>query len=160
MQIQLVDWELLGVCWRIFSISYSLRDKINRKGATCRIPNLTFLNFSSNINSVLCVCVCGGGGKMIIFMIYWNYKTRPLYLGKKFKFYFRSRLWFYSIQTHSQVPNNFSQYFNRFPGLGGSVRLVFGLPNNSYKPITNTAWVCALLCNLQKRVHSTRNHKW
>ena len=27
---------------------------------------------------------------------------------------------------------------------------VVGLPNNSYKPITNTARVRALLCNLQK----------
>jgi hypothetical protein len=25
-----------------------------------------------------------------------------------------------------------------------------GLPNSSYKPITNTAWVRAQLCNLQK----------
>jgi len=29
--------------------------------------------------------------------------------------------------------------------------LVVGLPNNSYKPITNTAWVRARLCKLQKR---------
>jgi hypothetical protein len=28
---------------------------------------------------------------------------------------------------------------------------VVGLPNNSYKPITNTAWVRARLCKLQKR---------
>jgi hypothetical protein len=27
---------------------------------------------------------------------------------------------------------------------------VFGLPSNSYKPITNTAWVRARLCKLQK----------
>jgi hypothetical protein len=27
---------------------------------------------------------------------------------------------------------------------------VVGLPNNSYKPITNTAWVRARLCKLQK----------
>ena len=27
---------------------------------------------------------------------------------------------------------------------------VAGLPNNSYKPITNTAWVRARLCRLQK----------
>jgi hypothetical protein len=27
--------------------------------------------------------------------------------------------------------------------------------NSSYKPITNTAWVRAQLCKLQKRVHST-----
>jgi hypothetical protein len=27
---------------------------------------------------------------------------------------------------------------------------VVGLFNNSYKPITNTAWVCAWLCKLQK----------
>ena len=33
-------------------------------------------------------------------------------------------------------------------------RLKIGLPNNSYRPITNTAWVRAGLCKLQKRVHS------
>ena len=27
---------------------------------------------------------------------------------------------------------------------------VVGLPNNSYKPITNTAWVRARLCKIQK----------
>ena len=31
------------------------------------------------------------------------------------------------------------------------MRLVVGLPNNSYKPITNTAWIHAWLCKLQKR---------
>ena len=36
---------------------------------------------------------------------------------------------------------------------------VVGLPNNSYKPITNTAWVRARLCKLQKRVHLTRSRK-
>jgi hypothetical protein len=34
---------------------------------------------------------------------------------------------------------------------GGSMSYVVGLPNNSYKPITNTAWVRARLCKLQKR---------
>ena len=33
------------------------------------------------------------------------------------------------------------------------------LPNNSYKPITNTVWVHTRLCKLQKRVHSTRSRK-
>jgi hypothetical protein len=28
--------------------------------------------------------------------------------------------------------------------------LVVGIPNNSYKPTTNTAWLRARLCNLQK----------
>jgi len=27
-------------------------------------------------------------------------------------------------------------------------------------PITNTTWVRARLCKLQKRVHSTRSRKW
>jgi len=31
---------------------------------------------------------------------------------------------------------------------------------NSYKPITNMAWVRAQLCKLQKTVHSTRSRKW
>ena len=35
-------------------------------------------------------------------------------------------------------------------GPGGSMSLVVGLPNNSYKPITNTAWVHTRLCKLQK----------
>ena len=33
---------------------------------------------------------------------------------------------------------------------GGSMSQVVGLSNNSYKPITNTAWVRARLCKLQK----------
>ena len=32
---------------------------------------------------------------------------------------------------------------------GGSVSQVVGLPNNSYKTITNMAWVRAPLCKLQ-----------
>ena len=34
--------------------------------------------------------------------------------------------------------------------LGGSMSSVVSLPNNSYKPIINTAWVRARLCKLQK----------
>ena len=33
---------------------------------------------------------------------------------------------------------------------GDSMSYVVGLPNNAYKPITNTAWVRARLCKLQK----------
>jgi hypothetical protein len=33
---------------------------------------------------------------------------------------------------------------------GGSKSKVVGLPNNPYKPITNTAWFHARLCELQK----------
>ena len=36
----------------------------------------------------------------------------------------------------------------KMKGPGGSM---IGLPNNSYKPITNTAWVRARLCKLQKK---------
>jgi hypothetical protein len=35
-------------------------------------------------------------------------------------------------------------------GLSGRDRMVVGLPNNSYTPITNTAWIRARLCKLQK----------
>jgi hypothetical protein len=35
-------------------------------------------------------------------------------------------------------------------GPGGSISLVVGLPNNSWKPITNAAWDRARLCKLQK----------
>ena len=50
------------------------------------------------------------------------------------------------------------QISNKNKGPGGSMSLAVGLPNNSYKPITNTAWVRSRLCKLQKRMHSTR--KW
>jgi hypothetical protein len=46
-----------------------------------------------------------------------------------------------------------------YKGPRGSMSYVVGLPNNSYKPITNTAWVRARLCKLKKRVHSTRSRK-
>ena len=39
---------------------------------------------------------------------------------------------------------------NALKNPGGSMSWVVGLPNNSYKPITNTAWVRARLCKLQK----------
>jgi hypothetical protein len=35
-------------------------------------------------------------------------------------------------------------------GSGGSISKVVGLSNNSYKPITNTAWVRTRFCKLQK----------
>jgi hypothetical protein len=40
---------------------------------------------------------------------------------------------------------------------------VVGLPNNSYKPITNTAWVCARLCKLavaSDKVYQLFAHGW
>ena len=39
---------------------------------------------------------------------------------------------------------------NTTEGPGGSMSQVVGLPNNSYQPITNTTWVRARLCKLQK----------
>ena len=48
---------------------------------------------------------------------------------------------------------------NQYQDPDGSVSQVVGLANNSYKPITNTAWVRTRLCKLQKRVHSTRSRK-
>ena len=40
-------------------------------------------------------------------------------------------------------------YYHRW-GPGGSMSYVVGIPNNSYKPITNTASVRARLCTLQR----------
>jgi len=42
------------------------------------------------------------------------------------------------------------QHIWNIQGPGGSMSYVVGLPDNSYKPITNTAWVRARLCKLQK----------
>ena len=44
-----------------------------------------------------------------------------------------------------------SHHVFRCEGPDGSMSQVVGLPNNSHKPITNTAWVRARLCKLQKR---------
>jgi len=45
-----------------------------------------------------------------------------------------------------------SDYFNSCSGgAGGSMSLVVGLPNNSYKPITNTAWVRTRLLWITKK---------
>ena len=57
-----------------------------------------------------------------------------------------------------------SQIVN-FQGQGpdGSMSQVFGLPipSNSYKPITNTAWVRAWLCKLPTRVYQLLAHgRW
>ena len=40
--------------------------------------------------------------------------------------------------------------FYQLKGPSGSMCEVVGIPSNSYKPITNTAWVRARLCKLQK----------
>ena len=56
-------------------------------------------------------------------------------------------------------PYHISGWVLFLKGSGGSMSWVAGLPNNSYMPITNTVWVRARLCKLQKRVHSTHSHK-
>ena len=48
-----------------------------------------------------------------------------------------------SFDSHNIVPNYEE-------GSGGLMNQVVGLPNYSYKPITNTAWVRARICKLQK----------
>jgi hypothetical protein len=50
-----------------------------------------------------------------------------------------------------------NKYITHFYSIssGGLISWVVVLPNNSYKPITNTAWVRARFCKLQKRVYGT-----
>ena len=48
-----------------------------------------------------------------------------------------------------QHPLRLDLHSSHMGGLGGSMSYVVG-SNNSYKPITNTAWVRAQLCKLQK----------
>ena len=54
--------------------------------------------------------------------------------------------YFYIINTYVRY-NNLHSFYG---GPGGSMSWVVG-SNNSYKPITSTAWVRARLCKLQKR---------
>ena len=56
--------------------------------------------------------------------------------------------------TYSKFNINQSKPFvsiGAIKGQSGSMSQVVELPNNSYKPITNTAWVRARFCKLQKR---------
>ena len=64
------------------------------------------------------------------------------------------RTWWSLFQKHV-VPTTCDVYvfipnIILIEGPGGSMSQVVGLPNNSYKPITNTVWVRATLCKLQK----------
>ena len=71
------------------------------------------------------------------------------------KFYFLTQI---KLKEHSfyccSTFHSHSRIFINEHGPGGSMSQVVGLPHNSYKPITNTAWIHARLCKLQKRVHS------
>jgi hypothetical protein len=57
----------------------------------------------------------------------------------------QSRVW-----THAIIQLHFHSLFFKIRGPGGSMNYVVGLPNNSYKTITNTVWVRTRLCELQK----------
>ena len=68
--------------------------------------------------------------------------SNHLHNGKMFLFLmnnivFRMEIWLVYMQNQLAIQ-----------GLGGSMSQV-GLPNKSYKPITNTACVCVRLCRLQ-----------
>ena len=54
------------------------------------------------------------------------------------------------IEVHSVNDHCHRPLITVYKGPGGSMSQVVGLPNNSYKPITNTAWVRARLGKLQK----------
>ena len=69
--------------------------------------------------------------------------SNHLHNGKRFLFLmdnivFRMEIWLVYMQNRLAIQ-----------GPGGSMSQV-GLPNNSYKPIVNTAWVRVRLCRLQK----------
>ena len=61
----------------------------------------------------------------------------------------------YLFFHHDKLQTNFIFHFTRviFYRIMFIRHLIIGLPNNSYKPITNTACIRARLCTLQKRVH-------
>jgi len=54
------------------------------------------------------------------------------------------------VVLHTLLRNQVINHENG-EGPGGSISWVVGLLNNSCKPITNTVWVRARLCKLQKR---------
>ena len=56
----------------------------------------------------------------------------------------------HGYQTRNDIHTAFLAFVYMLEGPGGSMSKVVGLPNNSYKPITNTAWVRAWLCKSQK----------
>jgi hypothetical protein len=65
------------------------------------------------------------------------------------------------IRPSSSNTMHFYSQFNLFCTIPQRYHIaIVGLPNNSYKPITNTTWVRPRLCIFQKKVHSTRSSKW
>ena len=77
------------------------------------------------------------------------YQHSSLYRGIVKVTWSQLNVWFlfwYAINIYIGIKNSSFTY----KGPGGSMSWVVGLPVNSYKPITNTAWVRARLCKLQK----------
>ena len=70
----------------------------------------------------------------------------------------KGRIVIATYETYN-YPRSFVTFRSKL-GPGWLMSEVVGLPNNSYKLITNTAWLHARLCKLQKRIHSTRSRKW
>jgi hypothetical protein len=55
------------------------------------------------------------------------------------------------LKNVKSLPMCYEANIQAWKGPGGSMSWVAGLPNNSYKPTTNTAWVCARLLKWQTR---------
>ena len=71
----------------------------------------------------------------------YNMLYRLLRGGGNYLLYGISNRYFYHPPINHQVNGR---------GPSGSMSQIVGLPNNSYKPITNMAWGRARLCKLQK----------
>ena len=68
--------------------------------------------------------------------------------GIDFASFYNFSIIFWSCSDYACVSLCYCSYGERDPG--GSMSQVVGLPNNSYKLLTNTTWVRARLCKLQK----------
>jgi hypothetical protein len=99
-----------------------------------------------------------------IFFKFWN--SNSIFKNTKFnlaKFYHVSSTPLKRIVRHKLCRTSITKISNLLYWQPGArvAQWVRSLgSNNSYKPITNMAWVHARLCKLQKSVHSTRSCKW
>ena len=106
--------------------------------------------------------------KMYIYILeitFWHFQNKSRILLRYITTFIQTSFTNYKCVACSSsmygfwLPLWYLQTLLTIKGPGWLNELGIGLPNNSYKHITNTAWVRARLCKLQKRGHSTRSRK-
>ena len=113
----------------------------------------SFLVFHSLVISAFPLEIELLGGLWILLIYLTSARScicfKPAFPMPYVKVYFVSNELRWELTFRCVVIGGFTHH-HCLKGPGGSICYVVGLPHNSYKPITNTTWVLARLCKLQK----------